>query len=401
LAPDNQLTIVLPVRDRTAFTRRWLEYHNGIGFPFRVLLADGGSTEEVAELARDRARFPGLALDYRRYPYDATYSDFYAKLDHAVASVETPFVAMVDNDDFYVVEGLRQALAFLAGHPEYQTCGGQSVMFWLRPDSRRDDDGLVYSRRIDWKSSCDASPDSDATARQRIYNQSLPGANPIYYHVQRTSQLRARLSVVRSHDPKNLFMVEQTLDYLTAVAGRSMQLDSIFMARQQNAPGSSGCAHEQQDGDWYGRMLVPSWSTDFGNFLEATSAALAAKDGLAPEEARRWILHCYRITNAHALLANLLDNKEVTTSMVLTSLVVRRLVALPSASLLKRIARRIYRAARWISVDAVYGFELRTRRVPQAARDFQPIHDFLGRAPETRAAPGALVEAPTSPGFGR
>jgi ribosomal protein L13 len=32
-------------------------------------------------------------------------------------------------------------------------------------------------------------------------------------------------------------------------------------------------AHQNAAGDWLGRMFVPTWSGDFANFLDVTSAA--------------------------------------------------------------------------------------------------------------------------------
>ncbi len=399
LPPDDLLTVVLPVRDRAAFTRRWLAYHEGIRFPFKVLIADGGSSNEIASLVADPGLFPGLTLEYQRYPYDATYSDFYAKLDLAIAGVTTPFVAMIDNDDFYVTEGLRKSVAFLAARPDYVSCGGQCVYFWLRPDAAGED--LVYSTRVDWKAVSDASSPPADNGRQRVFNQSFGWAFPLYYHVYRTAQLRERWAVVRENDPHDLFMAEQTLEYLTAIAGRSMQLDSIFMARQRNAPGSSGCAHQAKEGDWFDRLLVTHWSNDFGKFLGATAAALAREDGIAPDEARRWIKRCYRIALAPDLLTTLLETEGVTASSVLGTLAVRRLVALPATNIFRRLAWHVFRSLRWISLHSLYGYELRTRGVPHVSRDFESIRDFLGRRPALRGEAPPLIEAQAAPAVER
>ena len=125
---DNDLTILLPLKDRVSFTFRWMSYTNGIYFPFSVLIADGGSDDSVARVLSNSAAFPNVHYEYLRYPRDKSYTDYNAKLADALSRIQTPFVALADNDDFFIVSGLRKALRFLLDHPDYATCGGQCAV---------------------------------------------------------------------------------------------------------------------------------------------------------------------------------------------------------------------------------------------------------------------------------
>jgi hypothetical protein len=179
---------------------------------------------------------------------------------------------------------------------------------------------------------------------------------------------------------KDLFLVEYLIKYLSAIAGKSMRLDQLYLARQQNSPGSSGGEHAVRFGDWFGRMLVPSWSEDFGKFLHVASGALAEKDAIPAEEARRSVIEHYRAAVAPQLLSDLMDEPTVTVSMSTVVGAVRRVVRLSEDSAMKRFARMLYRRLRWVSLDIVYGTELIATPVPNAQRDFRPIRDFLARA---------------------
>ena len=55
---DKDLTILLTLKDRSAFTQRWMEYANRTSFPFKVLIADGGLDESALALLTDKTRFP-------------------------------------------------------------------------------------------------------------------------------------------------------------------------------------------------------------------------------------------------------------------------------------------------------------------------------------------------------
>ena len=125
MTADRDLTILLTLKDRAKFTFRWMSYANGVGFPFKVLIADGGEDETIPNMLSDRSKFPNIEYEYIRYPYDRTYANYYSKVADALSRIRTPFVAMADNDDFFVVAGLRKSVEFLATHREYAACGGQ------------------------------------------------------------------------------------------------------------------------------------------------------------------------------------------------------------------------------------------------------------------------------------
>ena len=127
-------------------------------------------------------------------------------------------------------------------------------------------------------------------------------------------------------------------------------------------------------------MLTPTWSADFTRFVDVTSEALARADGLSPAEARRLVVMSYKASVAPSLLSDLLSEPTVTFSMPMTLQIVRRLVRLPTTSLLRRVARQWYRRTQWLSHDFVHGTEFRTRRARAAALAFKPVGDFLSGA---------------------
>ena len=368
------LTILLAVKDRVAFTRRWLDYAASVRLPFRILIADGGADDTTAPLfAASKAQ--GLALEYVRYPYDSTYADYYTKLADALSRVTTPFVVMADNDDLFIPDGLSRAVEFLLAHPEYVACGGQCAVFWLAGPGAVQGDAM-YGDRVEWKCSSQFSTDVADTARERLRERCL-GANDVFYAVHRTELLRRHFEAVRDTNPRDLFLMEQLVMFLTAIAGKTRQLDTLYIARQQDSPGSSGGAHQEKFGDWYDRMLVPTWSEDFTRFADCATAALSRADGLADDEARRIVVESYKMSVAPSLLADLVEEPTVSWSMPTVLQVVRRLVRMPKTSALRRLALACYRRTRWLSHDFVHGTEFRTRRAREASREFASVREFL------------------------
>ena len=272
MEPCADLTILLPLKDWEMFTRRWLAYAATVRLQCRILIADGGVNPIDAEVIAE-ARERGLDIDYLRYPVDIDYLTYYTKLADAAARVTTPLVVMVDNDDFVIPDGLQRAVRFLRDHPTYVACGGQCAAFWM---PGVEESIKLHGDRVEWKYSSRSWDDGGETAEQRLRERSL-GANDVFYSVHRTPLLRSYLTAVRDCNPRDLFLLAELVRVLTAIAGKTRQLETLCLARQQESPGSSGGAHEREFGNWYERMLVPTWSEDFVRFVDAAATALAAR----------------------------------------------------------------------------------------------------------------------------
>src|SRR2546427_5283900 len=159
---DDELTILLTLKDRAEYTTRWMSYANSIAFPFRVLIADGSSDESAERLLSDRERFPNVKYEYIRYPEDKTFADYNAKIVDALNRLRTTFVALADNDDFFVVNCLLKSVQFLSEHSDYVACGGQGALFWVSEFAAGTSKDALYGNNIAWKCAlADHSIDAD------------------------------------------------------------------------------------------------------------------------------------------------------------------------------------------------------------------------------------------------
>ena len=375
MTASGQLTILLPLKDRVPFTRRWLAYAASAGLPFRILIADGGSDDTVAQTVAEQ-KAHGLDLEYIRYPFDRGYAEYYAKLADALSRVTTPFVVMADNDDLFIPQGLTRAVEFLLTHDDHVACGGQCAVFWVSGAASSTPVDTTYGDAVGWKCSGQFSSDVATTAAARL-RERCRGANDVFYAVHRTALLRGHFEAVRDCNPRDLFLMEQLVMFLTAIAGKTRQLDTLYIARQQDSPGGSGGMHQDRFGDWYDRMLLSTWSEDFTRFVDCAAAALSVADGIAQDEARRAVVESYKMSVAPSLLADLVEEPTVSLSMPVVLQIVRRLVNLPQTSRARRLAQWLYRHSQWLSHDFVHGTEFRTRRARAAAREFTPVREFL------------------------
>ena len=296
MSTDSDLTILLTLKNRALFAFRWMRYANAVRFPYKVLIADGGADERVSEILANRPNFPNVNYEYIRYPYDQTYAHYYAKLVDALARVETPFVVMADNDDFFVVDGLTRSVEFLRNHPDYSSCRGIIGGARIEPNVRYGELSQVYGSQPDIFFVAQIYPPGstlDDTAAQRVQNQfSCYRSN--WYDVFRTEQARASYQVLKELNIRDLILAQHIPHLLGNVAGKVHRDSYLYLVRQMDGPDSSDRTETRGKGDHFDRMLLETWSEDFTGFVNAIATAVSEKDGIPVDEARRLVRQGYR-----------------------------------------------------------------------------------------------------------
>ncbi len=381
---DGDLTVLLPLKDRARFTLRWMSYAERIRLPFKVLIADGGVDPAISNVLSDQRSFPNVDFEYIRYRPDDSHADYHAKLADAAGRIKTPFAAMIDNDDFLVVDALRESVQFLRNHPSYVACGGQTALFWVSSD--RPDGDSLYGKRVEWKAHRGDQSNDGETARVRLRNLYLGDSETCFYLVKRTNLLQLQFRELRDLGIQDLFLMEILLYFRTAIAGRIERLDCLQVARQQNSPGSSASIYEASSGDTFGRMLLPGWSAEFAKFVSASSNALAERDKITFDEAHDLVVEAYRAYGAIPLYDALLKEPSLTARTTMFYPIVRgfmrQLGKLPTGNMLRVALRRLFRLARWIPYEAAQGGRVFVGQVPESQLAFAPIARFLENGSE-------------------
>ena len=294
MSDDQDLTIVLPLKDRAPFTFRWMAYANKIRLPFKVLIADGGSDETVPEVLANRANFPNVNYEYIRYPYDETYTHWYAKLVDALARVETPFVVHADDDDFFIVDGLLRSVEFLRAHADYSSCRGTIAGVVVQSDAKYGEFDSVYGGNVLFKR--DLYPPGSTlqeTAAERVRSQfSTYRAN--WYDVYRTEDSRSIFQALLTVDTKDIILAQHVPMLLGIAAGKVYRGSYLYLVRQIESPWDSTRAETQKKGDPFDRMLLETWSADFTGFVDTIAAAVSSKDGIPIAQARDQVRQGYR-----------------------------------------------------------------------------------------------------------
>lgn len=117
----SDLTLILVLKDRQAFTQRWLDYYVRFNPQLNVIIADGSQRRFVPECQIEK-----LPKNIR-YFYDGPDSDIETmirKIKKSISMVESEFTILACNDDFYLLKGLAEAVDFLQKNEEWHASAG-------------------------------------------------------------------------------------------------------------------------------------------------------------------------------------------------------------------------------------------------------------------------------------
>jgi len=275
---NKNITIILPLKDRVEFTNRWMSYANYISLPFKIFIADGGKDIEIEKKLKNSRNYPNLYYKYFKYPYDNSYSRYFNKLSNIIEKVSTPFVMLVDNDDFVVPLGIIKSINFLEKNPDYISCRGRIDGILIKPSSNKKDKEKYEFRY--------PSEESVKLNQRRALNRlkvHLSNYSPTFYDVHRTVKINESFSKLKEMDLSDLHLAELATSCISVTQGKIKRNNYPFLVRQMNPPGSSA-AEENKKGNFFDRMFSKTWSDDYNTLRIEISNRLSEADNIPKSE---------------------------------------------------------------------------------------------------------------------
>tara|TARA_R110000744_G_scaffold13677_6_gene39582 strand:- start:10290 stop:11369 length:1080 start_codon:yes stop_codon:yes gene_type:complete len=275
---DNNFSILLPLKDRSAYTLRFLSYLNWIQFPYKVIIADGGKDERIPEILSRKENFPALEYEYIRYPYDATVASFYKKMADAVSRIESATVAVLDNDDFIISEGIYKCLKILKESSGISSARGAINQISISQD--------VFGTLQVAENMYTAFPNSisDPTAAGRLKDQTAH-FHGNWHNITRSNHVKACWEMINEVSPSNMRFTEQLTGYLNAIWGDGHRSDFYWLLHQQGqrieTEGGSLADHYPAQQIW---INSDYWLEDFKKMTEVIGVSISEYDDISVEE---------------------------------------------------------------------------------------------------------------------
>lgn len=252
--PD-KLTILVFLKDRAAFTKRLCDYFSLIRYPYPVFFADGSledGNEEFFKFLKNK----NFNYTYKRYPKDISLLDYYKKCASSILEVKTPYVMLVDNDDFPIIEGQEKAINFLDNNFNYVGCNGRVAGIVLSPTPEQPfGDHILYLPYYCQTMDVQINVEQEQpVVRIKSY---LTNFYSIFYSIFRTDSLACTFSKMEEFNFSELGIGELFFSYMQLSQGKIKSINSLTYVRQK---GSSQAAASQKD--WFYRLFYTNWLND-------------------------------------------------------------------------------------------------------------------------------------------
>ena len=267
------LTILLCLKGRKNYTRRWLNWLVYENCPFQIFIADGDKNKEFTKELLKNPIYENLDIIYREYPEDTDIQSFIQKFGSAVNSIKTKYLICADNDDFLLIDNLKAALKhFKKNNKSIETLALQHYRFSIN-NNEKGIDGKMYLHggNITFQKlkSFDYEHFSNLNTFCRLKTaiKEFP-SDYFFYAIHKTSNFKKNIEITCSYPMNYIFFWERHLTYVIAIQGKINSDITLkpFLARQEAT--SSVAASLVKKERLSKLRFSKSWKINYPNFVE-------------------------------------------------------------------------------------------------------------------------------------
>lgn len=349
---ENQLTIVIPTKNRSSFLARALGYYRDVDCEFPILLGDS-SDQKHLDLTKKLVNNIGSKLKIHHLIDPGTTQTTAAGwqtdtfLRDLITYVDTPYVALYADDDFAVVKNLRHGIKFLETHQEYSFVCGSAAWFALQSGTANGKiAGLARYIQHEY---------SGNTPKDRL-NHLLRNYSVLEYGISRTVEKQIRWNKVFEAEVDNL-TGELINCCLVVLQGKVKQLNQLFLIRQAHSAQTSLAPGDVFD--WGSEILFPD---RFKKLKEIIAGELSIRMDVSRESADEIFKYAF-----WRYLSNALGNTHPENKLASRRTNIRKFVArIPGAPNIIRKIRDL--SGRGLSLNSMLN------RASPYHSDFMPIY---------------------------
>jgi len=235
--PKPSLTIILLVKGRLEFTKRWLDYMNAINFPYEIIIADGEDDGAVESLVQNNKTSTDLNIKFYQFNTHGGYAPYYSMMAAAISLAKSKYVMLCDNDDFIFPKGFKSIIHFLDTHHEYISAGGEIVNFKINNllNTTYGND-VIFLEPYKYFRSDDPQMDWESQI-ERMFRD----FQPYWYNVYRKESLQAIADELCELSLSDLVAMEFYAQLRTITLGRSKHIEGeSYYLRQRGTSQISG-----------------------------------------------------------------------------------------------------------------------------------------------------------------
>ena len=265
-------TIIIPTYNRPDYLRRILNYYNGYGGNYNIIVADSSSDENKKRNEKIIPSFSSInMLHIKNYPSEI---DPHYKIADALNHVNTKYCVLCADDDFVTPNSIDESTDFLEKNPDFTVAHGHYISFYLETD-KRGKQQFCGAPIYPYKSI--TFPDPVSRLTEHLGNYSVP----TFYGVHRTDFLKMVFKETLKFTNDYQFG-ELLPSMLTLIYGKMERLDMLYAARESIHTSTSGRVETFRD-----FIRNGTYDEKYAKFRDCLAVHLNIKTQLDVEESKK------------------------------------------------------------------------------------------------------------------
>lgn len=252
------LTLVLLVHNNTKFPRRWIEYSSFISLPYKILIADGGNTDEFDKYISQNKSKLNLDLEYFRYYNEKGMSDYYNKSLDILNKVKTPYTAICSDDDFFLPSGIEKSLSFLNKNKEFSSARGEILGIEFKNFSNKD---CTYGDNYEISYSSSVLSNLEHNIIEERLFLHLSNYQLTFFDIHRSQDLLFAYKKLVKLNPKNYILHEIITSGFTVLKGKVFRGDFPYLIKDMGPSGTT--KNEKKFLTYLDWLTKSSWGTEY------------------------------------------------------------------------------------------------------------------------------------------
>jgi glycosyltransferase domain-containing protein len=291
---SSDLTIILLLKGRDAFTMRWFEYAKNFKLAYKVIVADGGLSSDLEKELLEKKFHLEVDYEFVRYPYDENYKIFYSKVLDALLRVETKYVLLSSNDDFLFFDALENSVTFLNENSDYVSSRGEIWDFSIS-SPRIDLDNIsnidIYGKINNLTKLYFHPTVTGESAIERVIDFSLKPDSG-WHDVVRTESLKAAYSMLVKSDVNHITLSDSLVSFFLASEGKLRRSSDLYMLHQCHSEMAALSDLHKSPFEW---IDSNDWPSDINGFINSIAEQVSKIDRVSIKEAECKIIETYFI----------------------------------------------------------------------------------------------------------
>ncbi len=240
----DDLTIILTLKGRRQFTKRWLDWMAIQNCPYKILIADGSGESDKKFLQKDleNQKYSSLDIDYYSYPYDENIKNYIRKYSSISGKVNSKYAFVADNDDLLIISNITSALLYLNNNPMVETLALPHYRFNIeKTTADKNTSGSVYAYQdlISFEKLIHITNprllSEDVYIRLKETIKLFP-SDYIYYGIHKAENFKKINGLLQGFVTENFIFQEYFITYASVISGLVASPSELLpiVVRQEN-----------------------------------------------------------------------------------------------------------------------------------------------------------------------